>query len=87
MEYWLITTGDGSQPGIDGGMMRRQGAESTTCNTIGVRSVEETLRSIEQRGGRTVVPKMPIQGIGWVAYCQDPEGNVFGILEPDEAAR
>jgi uncharacterized protein len=86
MEYWLISTGDG-EPGIDGGMMRRQDPQSAICNTVGVRSLDETVAKIEARGGRTVAPRMPIQGIGWVAYCQDPEGNVFGVLEPDEGAR
>jgi hypothetical protein len=30
---------------------------------------------------------MPIPGIGWLAYCTDPEGNTFGILEGDPAAK
>jgi predicted enzyme related to lactoylglutathione lyase len=26
MEYWLITTGSGGTPGIDGGLVKRMGA-------------------------------------------------------------
>ena len=25
-------------------------------------------------------------GIGWLAYCTDPEGNTFGILQADDKA-
>jgi predicted enzyme related to lactoylglutathione lyase len=30
---------------------------------------------------------MAIPKIGWLAYAEDPQGNVFGILEPDEKAK
>jgi len=30
-----------------------------------------------------IVPKMPIQGVGYFATCKDIEGNTFGIMEMD----
>jgi predicted enzyme related to lactoylglutathione lyase len=30
---------------------------------------------------------MAILKVGWLAYAEDPAGNVFGIIEPDENAR
>jgi predicted enzyme related to lactoylglutathione lyase len=30
---------------------------------------------------------MAVPGIGYHALCQDPEGNVFGIMEMDPAAK
>jgi predicted enzyme related to lactoylglutathione lyase len=30
---------------------------------------------------------MGIPRVGWLAYAQDPAGNVFGVLEPDEEAK
>ena len=36
-----------------------------------------------KRGGKICVPKMAIPGVGWLAYAEDPAGNVFGIIEPD----
>ncbi len=86
MEYWMISTGAEGQPGIDGGMSRKQGPEGP-CNTIDVPSVDEFVAKIEKKGGRTIVPKMAIPGIGWLAYCTDPEGNPFGIMQPDAAAK
>ena len=30
---------------------------------------------------------MAIPGVGWLAYAEDPAGNVFGIMEPDTSAK
>jgi predicted enzyme related to lactoylglutathione lyase len=30
--------------------------------------------------------KMPIPGVGWFASAVDPEGNNFGIMQPDPQA-
>ena len=86
-EYWLITTGPDSQPGINGGLLRRPHPAAGTVNTIGVSSVEDAVARIEKKGGKVAVPKMAIPGVGYLAYCQDTEGNVFGVLQADEAAR
>jgi len=86
MPYWLITTGEDGERGINGGMMPRPSPGASTVNTIGVASLDATLEAIASKGGKTVVPKMPVPGIGWLAYCIDTEGNTFGVLEPDEKA-
>ena len=41
----------------------------------------ELVEGLEALGGKIVVPKMEIAGIGWWAMALDPEGNAFGILE------
>jgi predicted enzyme related to lactoylglutathione lyase len=87
-EYWLVTTGGEGEPGINGGMMRpRPGQSPGTINTIGVPSLDQFIKKIEQQGGTICVPKMAIPGVGWLAYAQDPTGNVFGVLEPDTNAK
>jgi predicted enzyme related to lactoylglutathione lyase len=48
-----------------------------------VASLGQTIKKIEQRGGKICVPKMAIPKIGWLAYAEDPAGNVFGIIEPN----
>ena len=88
MEYWLVTTGDDKEPGINGGLLRpREGQSPGTLNTIAVLSLDESIKKIEQRGGKICMPKMAIPKIGWLAYAQDPAGNVFGIIEPDTDAK
>lgn len=86
-EYWLVTTGPEGQAGINGGLMRRQHPGAGTCNTIDVASVDQAVANITKNGGKNVVPKMAIPGIGHLAYCTDTEGNVFGILQPDPSAQ
>jgi predicted enzyme related to lactoylglutathione lyase len=86
MPYWLIQTGDG-EPGIDGGLApRADGHGAATVNTIGVESVDDATAAVERAGGTVVRPKGPIPGAGWLAYCADPEGNEFGVMQPDESA-
>jgi len=87
MPYWLITTGPDGQPGINGGLLPRQCPGASTVNTVTVDSVDESLKAIESKGGKINSPKMAVPGIGWLAYCLDPEGNTFGLLQPDEGAK
>lgn len=92
MEYWLITTGPDSEPGINGGLMRRQGeidgqAVIAYVCTIGVADLEATMATVEANGGKVALPKMPIPGMGWLAYYKDTEGNIFGMMQPDESAK
>ena len=85
-EYWLVSTGGDGEPGIDGGLMRRQGPANGTVNTIDVPNLDEFVQRVEGKGGKVVVPRMTIPGVGYLAYCQDPEGTTFGILQGDAAA-
>ena len=92
MEYWLITTGPDSEPGINGGLLRRQGeidgqAVIAYVCTIGVDDLDATMASVEANGGTVAVPKMPIPGMGWLAYYKDTEGNIFGIMQGDPSAK
>ena len=91
MDYWLIRTGPKEQPGIDGGMIRRQGGTgdkviSYVC-TVDTPNLDKYLTEVAKHGGTVVVPKMPIPGIGWLGYAKDPEGNIFGLMQADPAAR
>jgi uncharacterized protein len=85
-DYWLISTGADEEPGINGGIFKREGPVNYV-NTIDVPSVDEFVARITEHGGREVVPKMAIPGVGDLVYCQDTEGNVFGILEAEREAR
>ena len=86
-DYWLVTTGPASEPGINGGLLKRPHPGAVTCNTIGVVSVDDAMKAVESAGGKVTVPKMAIPGVGWLAYCVDPEGNQFGMMQNDPAAK
>ncbi|HEY6188857.1 MAG TPA: VOC family protein [Pyrinomonadaceae bacterium] len=80
-DYWLISTGADDRPGINGGIFKREGPVNYV-NTIDVPSVDEFVAKITEHGGKEVVPRTTIPGVGDLVYCQDTEGNVFGILQP-----
>jgi predicted enzyme related to lactoylglutathione lyase len=87
MPYWLTTTGPDGEPGINGGMMLRQGGmPAGTTNTMGVESVDAAVDTIKSAGGTIILEKMAVPGMGWVAYALDTEGNQFGVFEMDEKA-
>jgi predicted enzyme related to lactoylglutathione lyase len=87
IEYWMIQTvpidkkGMPIRPGVNGGMMKRQQPEHKPVNYIAVESVDEYTKKIEALGGKVLVPKMEVPGIGWWALALDPEGNQFAILQ------
>jgi hypothetical protein len=67
--------------------MRRRDPRGNVYNTIDVPDVDRYTKKIESEGGKVVVPKMSIPGVGWLAYCTDTEGNIFGIMAPDPGAK
>jgi len=84
-EYWLIHTGEGE--GINGGLMPSRDGQPRTVNTINVANVDDICEKVKANGGQVVVEKMPIQGIGYVAYCVDPGGALFGVMQNDTTAK
>ena len=93
MDYWMVITGADAEPGINGGLMKRQGpapvdgqAVTSYVCTANVESVDEAIAKITAAGGTVALPKMPIPGVGWLAYLKDTEGNIFGTMQPDSSA-
>jgi predicted enzyme related to lactoylglutathione lyase len=87
MEYWMVVTGKDGEPGINGGMMRKPGGITSTTNTIGVASVDDAIAAVLKAGGKNIMPKTPIPTVGYFAYCEDTEGNVFGVMQADPNAK
>jgi predicted enzyme related to lactoylglutathione lyase len=86
MDYWMIGTGDEKTPGINGAILKRGDVKCTT-NTVDVKSLEGSLAAVTKAGGTLIMPKTAIPGVGYFAYCLDPEGNLFGMLEADAKAK
>ena len=86
MPYWMINTGPNDQPGINGGIMPRQHPAQPCVNTTNVANLDETKTTIEAHGGQCVVPKMPVPGVGWLAYFKDLDGHIFGVMQMDTTA-
>ncbi len=91
-EYWMVKTGPDDQPGINGGMVRRQGeidgqAVIAYVCTVNVDSVDSHVAKALELGGQIALPKMAIPGVGWLAYVKDTEGNIFGMMQDDPSAK
>lgn len=83
MAYHLATATDG---GMVAGMMSVAGQQGPPppnwCIYIAVDDADATAAAITERGGAIVVPPADIPGTGRFAICADPQGAVFGILQP-----
>ena len=91
--YRMVDTGDNAPgtrwPGINGGITPRMGDAPTGTQavnafvcTIGVDNIDTYIDKVKKAGGTIAFDKMDVPGVGWLAYCKDPEGNIFGMLQP-----
>ena len=87
MEYWMVSTEKGKERGINGGITKKGTVQQPVVNTVVVSSVDDFHAKIKSAGGSIVTPKGAIPGMGWFSYCKDPEGIVFGIIQPDKKAK
>jgi uncharacterized protein len=91
MEYWMISTTDEKDEkgdkALGGGIMKRMHPEHQVSNYIDLKSVDEYSSKLQKIGGKVVVPKMAVPGMGYIAICLDTENNTFGIFEYNESAK
>lgn len=82
MNYYLIeTVDDKGNKGLGGGMGKRTNSEERIVNYIGVKSIDNHTKKIQKLGGKIIKTKMPVPGWGYLAVCEDTEGNIFGLWE------
>lgn len=84
--YHLAKTGEEGTPGIDGAIMPSQNGQQRTVNTVQVDNIDEMITKLKGLNGTCVVEKMPIPGVGYSAYFNDPAGILFGIYQSDPTA-
>lgn len=95
MDYWSISTGEGSIQvgsaghGINGGLTRRRGPRPETgapvagANlVVAVDDVDSTFTRGIELGAVEALPPDNMPGVGRLAYLIDPDGNIFGFLSP-----
>jgi uncharacterized protein len=81
-QYQDITTGKPAEGTLHmGGMYRRQ-KDETIKTFVAVDDIDAVLAKVEKLGGKIVMPKWAINGVGLVAMIEDTEGNGFGIWKP-----
>jgi predicted enzyme related to lactoylglutathione lyase len=57
--------------------VRMTGVEAT----IGVDDIKATVAAVEAGGGRMVMQPVRLEGVGELAFFQDPEGNLMGVMQ------
>jgi len=87
--FYMIDTG--SPEGIHGSLQGRRelvaGQRMTGFEcTVAVESLDDTAAAIADAGGKVVMPKSIIVGVGALMFFADTEGNVFGVIQPDAKA-
>ncbi len=89
VEYWRIET-DGPR----GAVLQRpvpapppeQGTNAFVCS-MEVEDFGAAQEKITGAGGAIALPKFAVRGVCWQGYFLDPEGNTFGIFQPDPNAK
>ncbi len=83
-DYLLIRTADGNN--IAGGLVKRRSPSHNTVNYIDVPSTDKYTAKVTHLGGKVLVPKTAVPGMGYFVVCEDTEDNAFGIWEDDQNA-
>lgn len=84
-DYWMVgKEADGKVGAIFGGIMQRWQSEKT-INTIETEDIAATIKEVEANGGKVVkpladMPMGPEEIMRW-CYCEDPQGNIFGLMQ------
>jgi predicted enzyme related to lactoylglutathione lyase len=87
----IQTNGEGEPPGIHGSLQGRRelvpGKPTIGFEcTIAVPSIDDTAAAVLAAGGKVVMQKSIIVGVGALMFFEDTEGNVFGAIQPDPGA-
>ncbi len=91
MDYWIIQTvptdekGMLLRPGVNGGLYPQTPdmPGATQVNYISVENIDEYITKVTAAGGKIIVPKQQIPTVGSIAIAADPEGNSFGLIQPE----
>lgn len=91
--YWLVDTGPAGQPGINGGLVLRNGATPSASQSVNafartalVDDLDAALARVAGLGGSLALPRMAVHGVGWLPYVDDPDENILGLMQADTAA-
>ncbi len=83
MNYGMVKSKGAS--GIDGGIGGSPSPGSRVIVYAQVPSIVATLKKIEAKGGKTLMPRTDL-GMVIMALYQDPEGNTMGLVEGASSA-
>jgi predicted enzyme related to lactoylglutathione lyase len=89
--FFQIATNDKGEPFIRGALQKRrelipgERMNGYEC-TISVASIDRVAKAVETNGGKIVMQKATITGVGTLIFFKDPEGNIAGAIQFDSNA-
>lgn len=79
--------GSGVMGALQGRRELKQGVRTIGFEcTIGVPSIDKVEAAVKAGGGKVVLERSVIVGVGTLMFFEDPEGNVFGAMQYDAKA-
>jgi len=85
VDYRGIERSDGGNAGgvlrLDDSM-RTHGARPTWLGYVNVGDVDHAVASIEQAGGKALMPAFDVPNVGRIAMVADPQGAPFYVMKP-----
>jgi predicted enzyme related to lactoylglutathione lyase len=89
-DFYMIDMGDPAEK-VQGSLQRRRDLapglklHAFEC-TISVADVKKVAAAVKANGGKILMDRTILPGIGELIFFQDPEGNVAGAMRYDETA-
>jgi predicted enzyme related to lactoylglutathione lyase len=78
--FW-INAGSDDEEGIGAGDLELRIGNRSTVNHYRVVSFKDTINKITKYGGK-IINETALGEMGFQAFCEDSEGNVFSIFQP-----
>jgi len=82
--YQAHNAGEGLIGALQGRREIKPGAKMLGFEvTLAVDDVDATLKAVTERGGKVMMPAFHLETVGRLAYIEDTEGNLVGVMQYD----
>ena len=83
-QFWEVTDENGNYPHKTYlAMMKGPGTPQTPTSYYEVDDIDAAIAKAQELGGKVIVPKTPVPGVGFYAELLDVIGDNFGFWEND----
>ena len=88
MKYLMFNTeSEDGKTKLSGGIFQKPNESFKVTNYFSVKNLDESAKKVEELGGKIVVPKTPVPGMGWFVHFTDIDGNLLALWENDSKAK
>jgi predicted enzyme related to lactoylglutathione lyase len=83
MNYATFEAGEGVGGGLN--PVQENYPAGTVTFYVQTEDIDASLAKAESLGGKILVPKSEIPGVGWFGFFADPTGNMIGLLKETQS--